>query len=133
MKTLWCEAGKHEWQRESKRGRSPLSCPEHRDDALHSKRMSGLEKARIAKQKIKTETEKEWAARVETVINNPAMLMNINKISMDARPSTRDKLIYIQEQLTKYRNQRTPSDINNLEKMREKIMEDPYNITGHLL
>lgn len=26
---LWCEAGKHSWQRESQRGRRPHHCPKH--------------------------------------------------------------------------------------------------------
>jgi len=26
---LWCEAGKHNWHRESQRGRKPLNCPKH--------------------------------------------------------------------------------------------------------
>ncbi|WP_372791956.1 exonuclease domain-containing protein [Paraconexibacter sp.] len=29
-KVLWCEAGQHEWQRPSTRGRLPHSCPHHR-------------------------------------------------------------------------------------------------------
>jgi hypothetical protein len=27
--TLWCQNGKHEWQRESQRGRKPFNCPAH--------------------------------------------------------------------------------------------------------
>jgi hypothetical protein len=27
--TLWCEAGKHHWERPSQRGRRPVNCPEH--------------------------------------------------------------------------------------------------------
>lgn len=28
-KKLWCEAGAHEWERLSQRGRLPLNCPNH--------------------------------------------------------------------------------------------------------
>lgn len=27
--TLWCEAGKHHWERAAQRGRPPLNCPHH--------------------------------------------------------------------------------------------------------
>lgn len=27
--TLWCEAGRHDWQREKKRGAKPKNCPQH--------------------------------------------------------------------------------------------------------
>lgn len=36
MKTqkLYCEAGKHWWERPSQRGRRPRHCPEHRDNRM---------------------------------------------------------------------------------------------------
>lgn len=37
MRTLWCEHGDgHEYQQESRRGRLPRFCPEHREQALKS-------------------------------------------------------------------------------------------------
>jgi hypothetical protein len=132
MNTLWCETGKHEWQRPAQRGRPPRVCPEHKNIAVPGK-MSGLEKARLAKQKKKAQDEKAWADSVNAVINNPIMTVNANRLSVDQRPNTRSKLIYIQDQLTRNRSNRTPSDIAELEKMRAKIMENPYDQTGHLL
>lgn len=32
MMVLHCEAGNHEWERESRRGRPPINCPEHTVD-----------------------------------------------------------------------------------------------------
>lgn len=29
VQTLWCESGKHQWERPAKRGRRPINCPEH--------------------------------------------------------------------------------------------------------
>lgn len=32
--TLWCETGKHNWERPSQRGRRPVNCPEHTPTVL---------------------------------------------------------------------------------------------------
>lgn len=29
--TLYCQAGDHDWERESQRGRKPHSCPDHQE------------------------------------------------------------------------------------------------------
>lgn len=58
--TLYCEAGKHEWDRPSQRGRRPINCPEHTDavvtpstpkneEAKVQARIRALELARQAK------------------------------------------------------------------------------------
>ena len=137
MKTqeLWCDAGDHKWTSPVKRGFAPSNCPEHKSIAKKSSggNLKGLEKARAARQKIKNEEEKVWSDKIDKVINDPRMAINAGKLSKDARPSTVSKLLYIQEQLSIYRDQRSQSDISNLEKMREKILADPFNRTGHLL
>lgn len=54
MPTLYCEAGKHEWERPAQRGRKPLNCPEHAapkptTDGPKLSPEERLEKARAAK------------------------------------------------------------------------------------
>lgn len=34
--TLYCQAGDHNWERESQRGRKPHSCPDHIDNPVVS-------------------------------------------------------------------------------------------------
>jgi hypothetical protein len=36
MVTLYCELGKHEWQRAAKRGRKPTNCPDHQPEPAHA-------------------------------------------------------------------------------------------------
>jgi hypothetical protein len=134
MRTLWCEAGQHEWQRPAQRGRQPINCPDHFEVVTtNSDKIDGLEKARLARVSKKNQEEEIWAAKIESVINNPRMKPLTNdKYSTDARLHTPSKLRYIQNQLQNNRANRTPSDIADLERMREKIMSDPFNSSGHL-
>jgi 1,6-anhydro-N-acetylmuramate kinase len=130
-KTLYCKAGKHEWQRPAQKGRAPHSCPEH-SEVKSGGGMNGLEKAQAARRKKRIEEEKEWAARIESAINDPRMQVVSNSFSPDARRTTPDKLRYIQNQLQNNRPNRSPNDVADLEKMRERIMKDPFNTGGHL-
>ena len=132
--TLWCEAGQHEWTRPVQRGPKPITCPDHTEIKVVTTGNKGLDKARAARQKKKNAEEKIWADRVQAILDHPKMNERLfDRYSTDARSSTKSKLIYIQEQLTKNRKNREPSDIANLEKMREKILQDPFNRSGHLL
>ena len=132
--TLHCEAGKHEWQRPAQKGRAPFNCPEHSANKTKPKSQSGLDKARAARQSKKNAEEKIWADKIQAVLDDPKMNEFLyDSYSSDCRKTTKTKLIYIQEQLTKYRDQREPSDIYMLETMRAKIMKDPFNRSGHLL
>ena len=121
-KTLYCEAGKHEWTRPAQRGRAPINCPEHKDIKVPGK-MSGLEKARLARQEKKNAAEAEMAKKVEDVLNSP---------QMPTGTSTPSKLRYIQDQLTNNRQNRSPHDIADLERMRDIILKNPFTRSGHL-
>jgi len=133
MKTLHCEAGNHAWERPSQRGRVPKNCPEHSEPKVVNSGLSGLEAANAARASRKRAEERDWAKRVEDVINDPRMrVTSADRFNTDARPHTVNKLQYIQDQLTNRRD-RQPNELADLEKMREKIMNDPFNRTGHLL
>jgi hypothetical protein len=121
-KTLYCEAGQHEWERPAQRGRAPISCPEHKDIKDPSQ-LSGLEKARIARQEKRNAAESLMAERVEEVLNSPKMPLGT---------STPSKLRYIQDQLMNNRSNRNPSDIADLERMRDIILKNPFTRSGHL-
>lgn len=132
MRTLHCEAGNHTWERPSQRGRVPKNCPEHTEVKVASSGLSGLDKARAIKRDKKASEEKAWAARVEEVINDPRMqVTNPDPWKPDARRETVNKLRYVQEQLTSRRD-RPVHELADLEKIREKIMRDPFNRDGHL-
>lgn len=132
MKTLYCKAGDHNWERPSQRGRTPVNCPEHNEE-VHQTRMSGLAKAHAAKRRKKANEEKAWATKVQEVINDPRMqINNPDPLKPDARRTTVSKLLYIQDQLTS-RKDRPQHELADLEKMREKILRDPFNRDGHLL
>ena len=131
MKTLHCEAGNHEWQRPAQRGRIPINCPEHIEVKTNSG-LSGIEAAHAARVSKKTEEEKIWAEKVDTVINDPRMAeTSFDPHSTDARKHTVSKLLYIQDQLNNHRY-RPHNELADLEKIREKIMENPFSRTGHL-
>jgi len=121
-KTLYCEAGKHEWTRPAQRGRAPISCPEHKDIKDPSQ-LSGLEKARIARQEKRNAAEALMAQKVEEVLNSPRMPLGT---------CTPSKLRYIQDQLMNNRSNRSPSDIADLERMRDIILKNPFTRSGHL-
>lgn len=122
IKTLYCEAGKHDWERPSQRGRAPVNCPEHRK-AQTEAQMKGLEKARLARQEKKNAVEAVMAKKVEEVLNSP---------QMPTGTCTPSKLRYIQEQLTSNRENRSPHDIADLERMRDIILKNPFTRSGHL-
>lgn len=73
--TLWCQAGKHEWERPSQRGRRPLHCPEHTVTADTSGasvekikgNLDALEKARAVKVQRAQEREAERLAERERI------------------------------------------------------------------
>jgi len=134
MKTLHCQAGNHEWQRAAQRGRTPLNCPEHTEEkVITSSSVSGIEAAHAARVSRKSEEEQVWSEKIESVINDPRMLVAVpDKYSTDARPHTVSKLRYIQDQLTNHRSERSQNDLADLEKMRAKIMTNPFSRTGHL-
>jgi hypothetical protein len=141
MRTLHCKAGNHEWQRPAQKGRVPVDCPEHKTvvelkpkkiKKVKTQKMSGLEKAQAARRDQRMQKEKEWAKRVENVINDPRMTYSMPKWG-DSRQTTVTKLRYIQDQLQNHRKNREKHEIADLEKMREKIMNDPFSRTGHLL
>jgi len=75
--TLWCQAGKHEWERQSQRGRRPLNCPEHSVEAdttgASVEKIKGnldaLEKARAVKVQRAQEREAENIANRERIAN----------------------------------------------------------------
>jgi len=92
----------------------------------------GLEKALAAKRAKKNKEEKEWAEKVEAVINDPRMTYAIPAWG-DSRQSTVAALKYIQDQLQNNRKNRDPRDLADFEDMRQKIMKDPFSRTGHLL
>lgn len=145
-KTLYCEAGQHEWERPAQKGRAPINCPEHKVQSLKvvtntkskpkqtrkTNNMTGLQKAQAARRDQKLQKEKEWAEKVEAVINDPRMTYAIPAWG-DCRQTTVSKLRYIQDQLQNNRKNRDPRDLADLEEMREKIMKDPFSRTGHLL
>jgi septal ring factor EnvC (AmiA/AmiB activator) len=54
--TLFCEKGKHEWIRETTRGKLPKSCPEHKV-VLTVKHKQKMQTAREHKKKEREETE----------------------------------------------------------------------------
>jgi len=133
MKTLYCQAGDHTWERPSQRGRTPINCPEHSEVKTNQSGLSGLDKANAARARKRAEEEKVWAARVEEAINDPRMQVgNADLYKPDARRTTVSKLRYIQNQLTSRRD-RPQHELADLEKMREKILKDPFSRTGHLL
>jgi len=121
-KTLYCEAGKHEWTRPAQRGRIPVNCPEHRN-AQTEAQMNGLEKARLVRQEKKNAAEAIMAERVEEILNSP---------KMPTGTSTPSKLRYIQDQLMNNRSNRSPHDIADLERMRDIILKNPFTRSGHL-
>lgn len=134
---LWCEAGQHDWVRQAKQGKKPLSCPEHTVKKVAApkpkkNKINGLEKARAAKISKKAQEEIEWGKKVEEVINHPRMKHLGGPYTTDARKTTPDKLRYIQNQLQNNRANRSPKDLADLEKMREIIMADPFNTSGHM-
>jgi len=63
------------------------------------------------------------AERVEEVLNSP---------KMPTGTSTPSKLRYIQDQLMNNRSNRSPSDIADLERMRDIILKNPFTRSGHL-
>ena len=133
MRTLHCQAGNHEWERPAQKGRVPINCPEHREvKKAPGKKLSGLEVAHAARASKKSAEEKAWAEKVEAVINDPRMQVNSpDPYSTDARKTTVDKLRYIQDQLTNRRD-RAQHELADLEKMRARIMADPFSRAGHL-
>lgn len=134
MRTLYCEAGDHNWERPSQRGRTPRNCPEHTEVKTTGSGLSGLDKARQIKAQKRAHEEKAWDQRIEEVINDPRMqVTNPDPYSVDARRDTPRKLRYIQQQLKSNKANRSQNDIAELEKMREKIMKNPFSSTGHLL
>jgi hypothetical protein len=138
MKTLHCQAGNHEWQRAAQRGRLPLNCPEHTEEKVITGTsapvtITGIQAAHAAKANKKSQEEQEWSERVESVIRDPRMTVSVpDRYSTDARPHTVSKLRYIQDQLTNHRAERSHNDLADLEKMRAKIMQDPFSRSGHL-
>lgn len=135
MRTLHCQAGNHEWQRPAQRGRTPINCPEHTEvKETNGERLSGLEAAHAARASKKSQEEKIWAEKVDAVINDPRMIITEHNYSYagDARRETVRKLQYIQDQLTNHKH-RPQNELSDLERMRDKIMKDPFNRTGHLL
>lgn len=146
-KTLWCKAGEHEWERTTTKGRAPQNCPEHKEqkiiitkktpvDPEPVKRsmgnQSGLEKAQAIQREKRMKKEKEWAKRINAAVNDPRMTYSMPAWG-DARKTTVSKLLYIQNELQFNRAAHTPGEISDLEKMREKIMKDPFSRNGHLL
>lgn len=134
MRRLYCEAGDHTWDRPAQRGRVPKNCPEHTEvkAAPSGDGLTGLAKAHAARASKKSQEEKMWAERVEEVINDPRMQVNSpDRYSTDARPHTVSKLRYIQDQLTNRRD-RSQNELADLEKIRAKIMADPFSRSGHL-
>lgn len=135
MRTLYCEAGDHEWERPAQRGRTPINCPDHAAEAKAApsgSSLTGLAKAHAARANRKSQEEKMWAERIEETINDPRMqISNPDPYKPDARRETINKLRYIQDQLAN-RKDRPQNELYDLEKIREKIMKDPFNRTGHL-
>ena len=133
MKTLHCQAGNHEWQRTAQRGRTPLNCPEHTEEkTIAGVSVSGIEAAHAARVSKKSEEERIWSERIEAAINDPRMIVTSpDPYSTDARKSTVSKLQYIQDQLNNHRD-RPHNELADLEKIREKIMKNPFLRTGHL-
>lgn len=68
MQTLFCQAGKHEWQRASKRGRKPENCPEHARQQITGKpRMTEAQRLKAmqaGRRKAQLERSKDAVARV---------------------------------------------------------------------
>ena len=120
---LYCEVGKHHWDRPAQRGKKPHNCPEHAPIKIKPSSMNGLEKARLARQKKKMEEENLMTLHIEEIISNPSMPFN---------SPVPEKLRYIQQQLTKHRAERTPHDLSEFERMREIILKTPYSTSGHL-
>ena len=146
-KTLYCEAGDHNWERPAQKGRAPRNCPEHQEQKLivksksepkseprqkKSGNLTGLQKAQQQQKAKRNEKEKEWAEKVEAVINDPRMTYSTPAWG-DARGCTVAKLQYIQNQLQFNRHNREPNELADLERMRERIMKNPFSRSGHLL
>jgi len=112
------------------RGRKPVRCPEHEHLPMPVN-TSPLDKARLAKAVRKNS---EWEAtkhEVRAVIDDPRM-QGYFPVT-DARPITVDKLKYLVKAIEDGRLTRPPHEIADLEKMMRRILNDPYNRTGHLL
>ena len=62
MRTLFCEKGQHEWERESQRGKLPKNCPEHRL-ILTSEHKAKMQEGK--QRKIHTEREQRIQERIE--------------------------------------------------------------------
>lgn len=50
IETLYCKAGEHEWDRERKRGKKPVNCPEHTTAREQADREAHMEKMRLARE-----------------------------------------------------------------------------------
>jgi hypothetical protein len=71
--TLWCESGKHHWERAAQRGRPPRSCPQHatakaKPSGRSREANNSLERmAELRVTKAQRQQERAELARVEEV------------------------------------------------------------------
>jgi hypothetical protein len=92
--TLFCEAGQHNWERESQRGRKPFNCPEHASAApkvkLQAVRAEG-EPQRAIRPERQRKTRESRVSIVETILANRP-----EHCHCDIRPDmTHAELIYV--------------------------------------
>jgi DNA-directed RNA polymerase specialized sigma24 family protein len=66
--TLFCEAGKHDWTRDRKRGKKPRNCPQHQTEKDTADREERLRKMAEGRERAQAE---ERRRKLEEVLNKP--------------------------------------------------------------
>lgn len=135
MRTLWCEAGQHEWEREAKRGRQPINCPEHQDEkiVLGDNKLSPLDKARLVKKERKNSAWQALKKQAEAVLDDPRMDTKSFSGHSDGRYATIRRINYIINTIDNNNGERPQNEIADLENMLKKILQNPFTSSGHLL
>lgn len=136
-KTLWCEAGQHEWEREAQRGRQPVNCPNHKNEEVPVTKVNDgltpLDKARLAKKQRKNSAWQVLKKQAEDVLNSPKMDPRTFYGPSDGRYATVRRINYIINAIDNNDGERQPNEIADLEGMLKKILQNPFTSSGHLL
>jgi ribosomal protein L39E len=137
IRTLWCEAGQHEWEREMQRGRQPVNCPDHKNDEIPVTKtddnLTPLDKARLAKKQRKNSAWQVLKNQAQDVLDNPKMDPRAFYGPSDGRHATLRRITYIIDVIDNNDDERLPHEIADLEGMLKKILQNPFTSSGHLL
>jgi len=133
IRTLWCDAGQHKWERESQRGRQPINCPDHKEVVVKTKdQLNPLDKARQVKQERKNTAWQMLKEEAQSVLDDPKMDPRGFYGPADGRYATVGRINYIIDAIDN-KGSRLPHEITDLENMLKRILKNPFSSAGHLL